>query len=152
MLWTRLFLYFIMAGASAKLDIADMLDDENETLEGSQDDKFESDFYSENRFSRFQPGVENSKVDNEWRTHLRKRKRHDTGTVDIETFSKMNTDEKLLALFSKLSMVEDKQNDMVTSLVHEKVNVLENCVNIQARKIKMLSYRSLDLEARSRKK
>ena len=36
----------------------------------------------------------------------KKRKRHETGSVDIEEFSKMSTDEKLLALFSKLSVME----------------------------------------------
>lgn len=144
-------LWFIMAGVDETLDIADMLGGENVTMEGSQDEKLESDFSSVNRYSVFQPRVGNPQTDEEWRTYLRKRKRHDTGSVDIETFSKMNTDDKMLALFSKLSIVEDKQNRMVMSPVHEKVDVLENCVNIQSRKLKMLAYRSLDLEARSRR-
>ena len=65
----------------------------------------------------------------------------------------MSPDEKLIALFTKLMTVEDKQNILssVMSPVHEKVDILEDCVNVHERKIKMLSYRSLDLEARSRR-
>ena len=57
-------------------------------------------------------------------------------------------------LFNKRSLVEGKQNSLnaVLSPVHEKVDVLENCVNIHSKKIKMLSYRSLDLEARSHRR
>ena len=35
--------------------------------------------------------------------------------------------------------------------VYEKVDILEDCVTIHARKLKMLSYRSLDLETRCRR-
>ena len=37
------------------------------------------------------------------------------------------------------------------SPAQEKIEVVENCGNIHARKIKMLSYRSIDLDARSRR-
>lgn len=68
-------------------------------------------------------------------------------------FKQMGTDEKLLVLFNKLSIVECKQNSFnaVMSPVHDKVEIVENCVNIHVRKIQMLAYRSLDLEARSRR-
>ena len=91
--------------------------------------------------------------DGGWRQCKRKRKRNETGSVDLETFCKMSSDEKLIALFTKLSTVESKQNNLssVMSPVYDKVDILEDCVNIHARKLKMLSYRSLDLEARSRR-
>ena len=129
------------------------MEDENETVELSQDETFSSEFFSANRFNAFQPRVGNRQPDEDWQLHLRKRKRHETGSVDIETFSKMNTDEKLLALFSKLSVMEGKQNCLhaVMSPTQEKVEVVENCVNIHARKLKMFAYRSIDLEARSRR-
>ena len=86
---------------------------------------------------------------NEWETQKRKRKRRDTNSVDAEAFSQLETDEKLLVLFKKLSLVEGKQNSLnaVLSPVYEKIDVLENCVNIHAKQVKMLSYRSLDQEA-----
>ena len=94
-----------------------------------------------------------SDSDTEWRKQSRKRKRNETGSVDLDAFTKMSPDEKLIALFTKLMTVEDKKNILrsVMSPVHEKVDILEDCVNIHERKIKMLSYRSLDLEARSRR-
>ena len=127
------------------------MEDENGTVELSQDETLSSEFFSANKFNAFQPRVGNRQPDEDWQLHLRKRKRHETGSVDIETFSKMNTDEKPLALFSKLSVMEGKQNCLhaVMSPTQEKVEVVENCVNIHARKPKMLAYRSIDLEARS---
>ena len=129
-------------------------DDETGTIEMSQDDIFVSQVSTANRFDGFQARVGNFQSDHEWQVKAKKkRKRHETGSVDIEEFSKMSTDEKLLALFSKLSVMEGKQNCLhaVMSPAQEKIEVVENCVNIHARKIKMLSYRSIDLEARSRR-
>ena len=82
-----------------------------------------------------------------------KRKRHDTSSINAEKFRQMDTDEKLLVLFNKLPLVEGKQNSLntVMSPVQEKVGVLENCINIHARKVKMLAYRSLDLKVSSRR-
>ena len=90
---------------------------------------------------------------NEWETLKRKRKRRDTNSVGAEAFSQMKTDENLLVLFNKLSLVEVKQNSLnaVLSPDYEKIDVLENCVNIHAKQVKMLSYRSLDQEARCRR-
>lgn len=168
MLWTKLTIICIMAsvgGAEGGIN-----DSGNAVLpmDASQDERFTSQFFTENRFNGFQERVGNcdnrdngfhervgncENEDGGWRTQLRKRRRKETGSVDIETFSVMTTDEKLLALFSKLSAVENKQSsfNMIMAPTHEKVEILEDCVNIQARKLKMLSYRSLDLEARSRR-
>lgn len=119
-----------------------------------QEENFDSQFFTENRFSGFQPRVGNFvNVDEDWREQRRKRKRHETGSVDIDTFSRMPMDEKLLVLFNKLSVVESKQTslNMIMSPTREKVEILENCVNIHSSKLKMLAYKSIDLEARSRR-
>ena len=141
--------------ASANVDdeaIADMLV-ENDPAGDTQEETFQSEFFGANRYNGYQQRVGNPHVNNEWQTQRRKRRRRDTSSVDAELFSQMGTDEKLLVLFNKLSMVEGKQNSLnaVLSPVHEKIDVLENCVNIHSNKVKMLSYRSLDLEARSRR-
>ena len=67
----------------------------------------------------------------------RKGKRQDRGSVDIEIFSKMSTYEKLLALFLKLSVVENQQSQLnaVMSPLHEKLESLEKCVNIRNPKL-----------------
>ena len=131
--------------ASANVDdeaVWDMLV-ENDPAGDTREETFQSEFY---RYNGFQQRVGNPNVNNEWQTQRRKRGRH-----DAELFSKMGTDEKLLDLFNKLTMVEGKQNSLNTVLspVHEKIDVLENCVNIHSKKVKMLLYMSLDLEARS---
>ena len=133
--------------------VGDMLM-ENETAGDTQEENIQSEFFGANRYNSFQPRVGNPHVNNnEWETQKRKRKRRDTNSVDAEAFSQMETDEKLLVLFKKLSLVEGKQNSLnaVLSPVYEKIDVLENCVNIHAKQVKMLSYRSLDQEARCRR-
>ena len=127
---------------------------ENETAGDTQEENIQSEFFGANRYNSFQPRVGNPHVNNnEWETQKRKRKRRDTNSVDAEAFSQLETDEKLLVLFKKLSLVEGKQNSLnaVLSPVYEKIYVLENCVNIHAKQVKMLSYRSLDQEARCRR-
>ena len=121
--------------------------------QASQDDLFQSQYFTGNRFQALSEGVgypmNGGGSDVDWREQRRKRKRYETGSVDLETFCKMSSDEKLIALFTKLSTVESKQNNLssVMSPVYEKVDILEDCVNIHAHKLKMLSYRSLDLDA-----
>ena len=141
-----------MARANPEDTAGDLLEGDD-TEEDGQEENIRSDFFGENRYNGFQPRVGNPKVNNEWQTQRRKRRRHDTSSVDAEAFSHMSNDEKMLVLFNKLSLVEAKQNSLsaVMPPVHEKIDVLENCVDIHDRKIKMLSYRSLDLEARSRR-
>ena len=39
-----------------------------------------------------------------------KRKRRETGSVDFSNFEKMSTDQKLFAMFEKLSVIESSQN------------------------------------------
>ena len=86
--------------------VGDMLM-ENETAEDTQEENIQSEFFGANRYNSFQPRVGNPHVNNnEWETQKRKRKRRDTNSVDAEAFSQMETDEKLLVLFKKLSLVE----------------------------------------------
>ena len=153
MFWTILIVYAVMASYQGEGGSASEVDGENGTIEMSQDDIFVSQISTANRFNGFQARVGNFQADQDWQVKMKKRKRHETGSVDIEEFCKMSTDEKLLALFTKLSVVEGKQNCLHTlmSPAQEKIKVVENCVNIHARKLKMLSYRSIDLEARSRR-
>lgn len=122
--------------------------------EASQDELFQFQFFSDNRFGGFQARVgKPADVEKEWREQRRKRKSQATGSVDIDTFSRMSMDDKLLVLFDKLLVVEDKQSNLnrVMSPIHEKVENLVHSVNTHSRKLKMLGYRSLDLEARSRR-
>ena len=144
----------IMASAFVAEEVVGDMLMENETAEDTQEENIQSEFFGANRYNSFQPRVGNPHVNNnEWETQKRKRKRRDTNSVDAEAFSQMETDEKLLVLFKKLSLVEGKQNSLnaVLSPVYEKIDVLENCVNIHAKQVKMLSYRSLDQEARCRR-
>ena len=154
---TILLVYVVMEGAGGIVGAVGGSGEAEEMQGASQDDIFHSQFCSDNRFQSFAEGVgyptNVSDSDTEWRKQSRKRKRNETGSVDLDAFTKMSPDEKLIALFTKLMTMEDKQNILrsVMSPVHEKVDILEDCVNIHERKIKMLSYRSLDLEARSRR-
>ena len=151
--WTLL---VIMASAESAENNIGLVEGAEGMYAESCEEYIESDFFSDNRYNGLQPWVGkpfDGFDDGEWRVKTRKRKRRDTGSVDIETFSKMSTDEKLLALFSKLSVVENKQSQLnaVMSPFHEKLESLEKCVNVQNQKLKMLAYRSIDLEARSRR-
>lgn len=147
----------VMDGAGVISGAAGGSDETVMMQQASQDDIFQSQYFTGNRFQTLSEGVgytmNGGGSDVDWREQRRKRKRYETGSVDLETFCKMSSDEKLIALFTKLSTVESKQNNLssVMSPVYEKVDILEDCVNIHARKLKMLSYRSLDLEARSRR-
>ena len=135
---------------------AEMLQETEILQEASQNELFQPRYYSDKRSEVLAEGVGYPRTDNgndmAWREQSLRRK-HETGSVDLEAFSKMSLDQKLIALFTKLSTMESKQNSLssVMSRVNEKVDMLEDCVNINARKVKTLSYRSLDLEARSRR-
>ena len=153
MFWTILLVSVVMASNKGAWGGASGTEDEEGTVEMSQDEIFRSQVSTSNRFSGFQARVGNQQPDSDWQVKMKKRKRHETGSVDIEEFSKMNMDERMLVLFSKLSIVEGKTNYLhaVMPPAQERIDVVENCVNIHARKLKMLAYRSIDLEARSRR-
>ena len=154
---TFLIVYAFMASAGTNSCAAGGSVEAEMQQDDSQNDLFQSRYYSDNRFEPLAEGVGYPSKDSgdamDWKEQSRKRRRHETGSVDLDTFCKMSPDQKLIALFTKLSTTENKVNSLssVMSPVYEKVDILEDCVNIHARKLKMLSYRSLDLEARSRR-
>lgn len=157
-MWRTLLIAYVLMASGGSTSVAAGGSAEAEMpQEDSQSDIFQSRYYSDNRYEVLAEGVgypsKDKADDMDWQEQSRKRRRRETGSVDFDTFSKMSPDEKLNALFFKLSTMESKQNSLssVMSPVYEKVDILEDCVNIHDRKLKMLSYRSLDLEARSRR-
>lgn len=86
--WTLL---VIMASAESAENNTGLVEGEGMYAE-SCEEYIESDFFSDNRYNGLQPWVGkpfDGFDDGEWRVKTRKRKRRDTGSVDIETFSKM---------------------------------------------------------------
>ncbi|MCG8047033.1 MAG: hypothetical protein N0E48_15590, partial [Candidatus Thiodiazotropha endolucinida] len=72
-------------------------------------------------------------------------------------FDDMSMDQKLSLILSKLSVNENRvssiQNKMDTMLnLKSRVGVVENVIKSQHERLKLLEYRSIDLEARSRRK
>ena len=69
------------------------------------------------------------------------------GNVD---FDKLSTDGKLTALFSKLSQVDSKV-ERVVPLV-ERVKKSEAAIRSHQNRLKLLEYKSIDIESRSRRR
>lgn len=97
-----------------------------------------------------------SEGDGEWvRVQRQKRARTNTGSADtqpptsINAFENLSVSDKLSALFSEVSGIDKKVDKCVA--IHSKVEALETKVNDQSARISQLEYRSLDLEARSRR-
>ena len=94
--------------------------------------------------------------ENEWNIQDRKRKRQNTGSNSssvTKSFSSMSTDDKLDVIFSKLLSIEKKQSKMEN--IEDAVKGMSRCktrLGECENKINVLGYRSLDLEARSRRK
>lgn len=65
-------------------------------------------------------------------------------------FDSLSTDEKLSALFSKLSQVENKV-DRVTPLAQRVTNA-ESVITSHQHRLKLLEYKSIDIESRSRRR
>ncbi|XP_060561123.1 putative uncharacterized protein DDB_G0267716 [Ruditapes philippinarum] len=101
-----------------------------------------------------------------WKIQERKRKKKNS-SVECDDFAKLSTDDKLTALFEgmnrnfeKLESLESKQSQYIlnftrvnekASVANERVTWVERCLAVQNKKLKMLSYKSLDIEARSRR-
>lgn len=108
---------------------------------------------------------------NEWQSvssrQLKKRKKFSSSSMDNESFLGLSNDEKLVCLFEtlnknydKLSSIEETQrqctidNNKVNvdiAKANERIDNVETCINTHTQKLKMLSYRSLDIESRSRR-
>ena len=87
----------------------------------------------------------------------RKRKRVNTGSVDEDEFKRMPNDEKLDIIFAKLINIEHKQSQIekleyVTKSNSAELNSLKKTASVHEDTLTFLSYKSLDLEARSRRK
>ena len=82
-------------------------------------------------------------------------KRRETGSVDFSNFEKMSTDQKLFAMFEKLSVIESSQNEMrsMQSRITQTCNRLDKTVNhvdVNTFRTHLLAYKYLELEARQR--
>ncbi|KAL4236774.1 hypothetical protein ACF0H5_005160 [Mactra antiquata] len=122
---------------------------------------------STNRF----PGGNDDKGNNGGHnTRNAKRKRQYTGSVGStssvsnDTFSGLSMNDKLQCMFESIKSnsyvlhyfdknqqkcIQDLQN--VTVNTQYKLNSIEKCINTQAQQLKMLAYRSIDIESRSRR-
>ena len=83
------------------------------------------------------------------------RKRRETGSVDFSNFEKLSTDQKLFAMFEKLSVIESSQNEMrsMQSRITQTCNRLDktaNQVDVNTFRTHLLAYNYLELETRQR--
>ena len=127
-------------GASVDRDFGHMDQDRMETLD------------TENRYTPLAERVGNVNIaDN----NPSKRKRHETGSVDLSTFEKMTNDERQFAMFTKLAAIESSQNEMraMQSRVNQTCNRLDKTVNhvdVNTFRTHLLAYKYLDLETKQR--
>ena len=87
----------------------------------------------------------------------RKRKRVNTGSVGEDDFRMMSNEDKLDVIFSKLINIEQKQSSIekletVTQCNSSELSSLKKTATVHDDTLTFLSYKSLDLEARSRRK
>ena len=96
-----------------------------------------------------------------------KRKKISTGSINSECFSQLTQTEQLTCLFNILNRNYDKINDIEHNQkkclsdititqervyeVNKRLDRTEKIIDMQTRKLKILSYKSIDLEARSRR-
>ena len=93
-------------------------------------------------------------------THSKKRYRISTGgesqTLGIPEYDALNIDCKLTAIYSQMSInnnkmaVFDKKVDQCLNL-HNRVGKLERTVSTQDQRLKLLEYKSIDIEAHGRR-
>lgn len=121
----------------------------------------DEDLFSENKFTVLSSisddnnGDLRSSGESGWKTKTTKRKRGNNGSVDIDTFGNMGTDDKLKVLFEKISNVENCQkqiSDMSTGLQNTTTRVcnLESRVQTNTDTLIKLTYKFLQLDTRNR--
>lgn len=112
-----------------------------------------------NRFDSRWEGQAEGQVErgdkNETNRRKNKRKRHSTGSVDINNFQSLKKDEQLSAIFSKLLNIEQSQHELhgLESAVNnntERVRVVETQIDTNMRQIKMMTYRQIDTETKNK--
>ena len=151
-----------MSGTDSDTDVGqNVRADERDVDEEHMDDNDDSQEYSvetSNSYSVLDGDGQDRIPDREWvEVQRNKRKRINTGSVDEQTFQTMTNDEKLDVIFSKLIGIEQRQNmieKFETSLnsTDSKLNSIGSKVTSNSISIELLSYRSIDLEAHSRRK
>ncbi|MEW8547543.1 MAG: hypothetical protein AB2693_28890 [Candidatus Thiodiazotropha sp.] len=89
----------------------------------------------------------------------KKRQRISTGGTSVDDFPdeydnfvNMSTDEKLVAMFMKISTTEAKVARMYQETLNERLHCVEGVMKTHENRIKLLEYRSIDNEARSRRR
>ena len=90
----------------------------------------------------------------------KKRQRISTGTSndfsdddnDFDDFVKMSLDQKLFVMFKQISSTRTKVDDMYHDDLNGRVQTMEGVMSDHEKRIKLLEYRSIDLEARSRRR
>ena len=122
-------------------------------LSANTDDTVYVNIETDNRFSV----LEDRGRDESIQEQERKRKRANTGSVDSDTFQTLSSDDKLGVIFSKLIDIEHKQTQIEN--LEKAINSTRNSIgnmtsDIQShdKMLKLLNYKSVDLEARSRRK
>ena len=100
----------------------------------------------------------NDTGENEWqKVNRRKRKRFNTGTAELSNFQSLSGDDKLALVLEKIVNIEEKMPNFkelqsTVETVRVKTERAESSIKDHDRHITMLSYKSVDLEARSRRK
>ena len=92
--------------------------------------------------------------ENGLRSESRKRAREDSGGIrptnlSQEEYENLTMENKLSVLFSQMKNVCDKVDDCI--LLQKRVNITENTLSNHDHRLKLLKYKSFDLEARSRR-
>lgn len=88
----------------------------------------------------------------------KKRRRQNTGNMNNAGLGDTNfASEQLSKIYSKLSSIEIKVNDMDKKVcdaaeISTRLNVVENDIRDQEQRLKLLEYKSIDMEARERRK
>ncbi|MEW8545273.1 MAG: hypothetical protein AB2693_17250, partial [Candidatus Thiodiazotropha sp.] len=73
-------------------------------------------------------------------------------TNELSHFENMSTDDKLNALFRKLTTTEVKVDSIYCSNFPERLSSAETVIQSNVKRIKLLEYKSIDIEARSRRR
>lgn len=137
--------------------MSDTGDMESNSMYSEDDDELLYNVEINNRFV----GGATAHSDSEWQIkQSRKRRRYSTGTgtgsVDISKFHTLSGDDKLAILFEKLVNIEEKIPSFerlqdVMQVTCKKVSRVEKVTDSHERQLKILNYKSVDLEARSRR-
>ena len=69
-----------------------------------------------------------------------------------DDFMQLSTDQKLATMFTKISTTEVKVNSIYKEKLGRRVQKAENIISAHEQRIKLLEYRSIDIEARSRRR